>query len=112
MRVVINDSAAPPVEDGDVRVNYVPAPVEARIREMSPPTSAARRARKGGRIQQLAGLVKKLSIFGDLRTRAEGIYYPSGNDNTGHSRTSTRSTPALPTTFPRFPRPTMPASER
>jgi hypothetical protein len=78
-----NDSLA---VDGDtVRVTYVPESVKAEIRDQLR-TEVLAQARDEGWVaaNKQPEWVSRVKIFGDVRLRYEGIFFPEGtNDNTG-----------------------------
>jgi len=84
MLTMIEDAAAPPIEEGDISVAYIPEPVKAQMRaditaELLAQTSSA----KWNTDRTSPEWTRKFEFFGDIRGRYEGRFYPSGNDNTG-----------------------------
>lgn len=76
--------AAPPPADADeVTVTYIPPSVKKQIvDEMKQDVLHTAHAEHWGG-QPAPEWVSRLRLFGDVRFRYEGIYYPRGNDNTG-----------------------------
>lgn len=67
-----------------VRVAYVPEFVKKQIRdEVKQEVLAQAREERWAAPRTLPEWVNRYTLFGDLRLRAEGIFYPAGNDNTG-----------------------------
>lgn len=84
LQLMIQDAAAPPMEEGDIGVAYIPEPVKAEMRaEISAELAAQARAEGWGTTRDLPGWIGKYEIFGDLRTRYDGTFFSDGNDNTG-----------------------------
>jgi hypothetical protein len=85
MRVAIADAAAPPASPNDVNVAYVPEPVRAQMHDEIKADVLADMKRQGfnGPASKQPDWVKKWDLFGDLRIRYEGDFFPSGNNNTG-----------------------------
>jgi hypothetical protein len=84
MRVAIADAAAPPLEQGDVGVSYVPEPVRQQMQtEIKAQLMAEAREREYSAKNPEPEWKKQWKVFGDLRTRYEGTFFPDGNDNTG-----------------------------
>jgi len=89
---VVAESAPPaetpateaPVPEDTVRVTYVPEVVKQELRQ-EVKQDVLDEARKEGWATPHAvpGWVTKFRLFGDLRTRFEGLRYPTGNDNSG-----------------------------
>lgn len=74
----------PPPSDDTVRVTYIPESVRAQIAEqVKSEVMAKARDESWAAPRSLPEWATKLRISGDVRVRGEGIYYPSGNDNTG-----------------------------
>ena len=73
----------PPAED-EVRVTYVPEVVKAQIRnEIKEEVMNQAREEHWAAPNNMPEWVDRFRLFGDLRVRYEGDFYPSGNDNTG-----------------------------
>ena len=84
MRVAIADAAAPPIEAGDVGVSYVPEPVKQQMQaEIKAQLMAEARERDWSAKNPEPAWKKQWDVFGDFRTRYEGIFFADGNDNTG-----------------------------
>ncbi len=67
-----------------VRVTYVPEFVKRQIRDdLRRDVMAQARDENWASPRALPGWVTRWKLFGDLRVRYEGSFYPSGNDNTG-----------------------------
>lgn len=73
-----------PVDEKDVSVTYIPEAVKAQMREeikhelLTEPRRQNWNAPAG-----TPAWVEKYRVFGDVRLRAEGTFFPGGNDNTG-----------------------------
>jgi hypothetical protein len=79
-------AAAPaePVADDTVRVTYVPEIVKRQLREeVKQEVLAQAREERWAAPRSFPEWVSRYTLLGDLRLREEGIFYPSGNDNTG-----------------------------
>ena len=73
-----------PVASDTVRVTYVPEFVKKQIREeVKQEVLAQAREERWAAPRSFPEWVSRYTLFGDLRLRGEGIFYPSGNDNTG-----------------------------
>ncbi len=73
-----------PAPDGTVRVTYVPEIVKTQIRDqLKAEVMAQAREEHWADPRSVPDWVTRLSLSGDFRLRYEGLYYPSGNDNTG-----------------------------
>jgi hypothetical protein len=84
MRVAIADAAAPPMEEGDIGVAYVPEPVRQQMQtEITAQLYAEAREREYSAKHPAPEWKEKFTVFGDLRTRYEGTFFADGNDNTG-----------------------------
>ncbi len=85
MRVAIADAAAPPVQEGDVSVGYVPQPVRQQMAAEIKAELEADAREHAWRASQpdAAEWTRKFTVFGDFRTRYEGIFFGDGNDNSG-----------------------------
>jgi hypothetical protein len=80
----IAEATAPPVEDGDIRVTYVPESVRNQIKDSVKSEMMA--AAKAGDIElgnAAPEWTERIKWFGDLRFRSRQDIYPEGNDNTG-----------------------------
>ena len=76
--------ASVPVPSDTVRVTYVPEYVKKQIREeVKQEVMTQARAERWAAPRSFPDWVSRYSLFGDLRLRVEGLYYPAGNDNTG-----------------------------
>jgi hypothetical protein len=76
--------AAGPAPDDAVRVTYVPEVVKKQIRdELRADIAQQAKDEKWASATKVPDWVTKFRVKGDLRLRGDGIYYPSGNDNTG-----------------------------
>ncbi len=70
--------------DGAVRVTYIPENVKAQMRdEIQAAVLAQARNERWADPRALPDWTMRIRLFGDVRTRYEGLYFPSGNDNTG-----------------------------
>ncbi len=77
---------APPPSPSDdaVRVTYIPEVVKKQIRdELRADIKQQAKDEKWASAVKVPDWVTKFRVKGDLRLRGEGVYYPSGNDNTG-----------------------------
>jgi hypothetical protein len=75
---------APPPEDGQVRVTYIPESVKAQMREeIKDEVMAKARAENWAAPNAVPDWVLKFRVTGDIRVRYEGDFFPNGNDNTG-----------------------------
>ncbi len=79
------DLMAPPQPAEDsVRVTYIPEIVKAQMREqIKQDVMAEARKENWAAPKTIPGWVPRFRLTGDVRVRGEGLYYPSGNDNTG-----------------------------
>lgn len=74
----------PPPADDTVRVTYIPETVKAQIREqIKTEIMGKARDENWAAPRTFPDWASKMRITGDVRVRGEGIYFPSGNDNTG-----------------------------
>ena len=74
----------PQPTDDEVRVTYVPEVVKNQIRdEIKEEVVEQAREEHWATPNSLPEWVSRFRLFGDIRTRYEGDFYPSGNDNTG-----------------------------
>ncbi len=81
-----------------VRVTYIPESVKAQIRdEIKAGVLAEARAEHWAAPRSVPEWTTRIRLFGDVRTRYEGIYFGNGNDNTGafpnFNAVNTSSTP-------------------
>lgn len=78
-------AAAPaPADDDTVRVAYVPDVVKKQMQdEIKKEVLAQARDENWASPQTFPSWVSRFRLFGDIRTRFEGDFYPNGNDNTG-----------------------------
>jgi len=68
----------------DVRVTYIPEVVKAQLRdEIKGEVMAAARDEKWTAPGPIPDWVSHIRLFGDVRVRYEGDFFPGGNDNTG-----------------------------
>lgn len=78
------EASADPVNEGDVRVTYVPEVVRARIRdEIKDEVLAAARQEKWAVAAATPEWITRFKPLADIRLRYEYQSYPEGNDNTG-----------------------------
>lgn len=71
-------------DDGVVRVTYVPEVVKRQLREeVKQEVMAQARAERWAAPRAMPEWAARYTLFGDLRVRYEGLFYPTGNDNTG-----------------------------
>ncbi len=74
----------PPMPDDAVRVTYIPESVKAQIRDqVKQEVMATAKNENWAAPRSFPNWASRLRVGGDVRIRGEGIYYPSGNDNTG-----------------------------
>ncbi len=74
----------PPPADDEVRVTYVPEVVKAQIRdEIKQEVIEQAREEHWAAPNSVPEWVSRFRMFGDVRVRYEGDFFPSGNDNTG-----------------------------
>lgn len=77
------DPAAALGEDA-VRVTYIPEVVKAQLRdEIKNDVMADARKGKWMGPNQFPEWPSRIKLFGDIRVRGEGVFFPGGNDNTG-----------------------------
>ncbi len=70
--------------DSAVRVTYIPESVKAQMRdEIQAAVLAQARNERWADPRTLPEWTMRIRLFGDVRTRYEGLYFPNGNDNTG-----------------------------
>lgn len=70
--------------DSAVRVTYIPENVKAQMRdEIQAAVLAQARNERWADPRTLPEWTTRIRLFGDVRTRYEGLYFPTGNDNTG-----------------------------
>jgi len=73
-----------PASDDGVRVTYIPENVKAQIRdELKQEVMDQARAENWAAPRMFPDWVTRIKLFGDIRVRYEGDWFPSGNDNTG-----------------------------
>ncbi len=73
-----------PAPDGTVRVTYVPEVVKNQIREeIKGEVLAQARAEHWAQPDAVPDWVARYHFLGDIRVRLQGMFYPSGNDDTG-----------------------------
>ncbi|MFZ4764518.1 MAG: putative porin [Roseimicrobium sp.] len=72
------------MDSDTVRVTYVPENIKTEIREQLK-DAVLRQARDEGwaNPRTMPEWASRFKLFGDVRLRYEGIFYPEGNDNTG-----------------------------
>jgi hypothetical protein len=81
---VVAQNAADPAEPGDLRVQYVPEVVKSQMRdEIKAEVLAQARTEGWATRHTVPEWVSRVRLFGDVRTRYEGLFYSDGNDNTG-----------------------------
>ena len=67
-----------------VRVTYIPEVVKAQLRdEIRNDVLAQARSQKWGTTNLIPEWTTRIKLFGDVRVRGEGVFFPNGNDNTG-----------------------------
>jgi hypothetical protein len=67
-----------------VRVTYIPEVVKAQLRdEIRQDVMSQARKQKWAAPNQFPEWTSRIKLFGDVRVRGEGVYFPGGNDNTG-----------------------------
>jgi Putative porin len=67
-----------------VRVTYIPEVVKAQLRdEIRQDVMTQARQQKWAAPNQFPEWTSRIKLFGDVRVRGEGVYFPGGNDNTG-----------------------------
>ena len=70
----------PPVTDDTIRVTYVPETVKAQIRdELKQEVMEQARSENWANPRTLPPWITRVRLFGDIRIRGEGAFYPSGN---------------------------------
>lgn len=70
-------------KDG-VRVTYIPENVRAQMtEEIREEVMAKAREERWAAPRLLPEWTTRIKLFGDIRTRYEGVFFPEGNDNTG-----------------------------
>ncbi len=68
----------------DMRITYIPETVREQIRdEIKQDVLEEARADNWGVGELVPEWVGRIRLFGDVRVRYEGIFFPEGNDNTG-----------------------------
>jgi hypothetical protein len=75
----------PPREDEDtVRVTYIPESVKAELREqIKHDVMAKARDERWAAPRLMPEWALRIKLFGDVRVRYDGTFFPKGNDNTG-----------------------------
>ncbi len=72
------------VPEDTVRVTYVPEIVKDQLREeIKAEVMAQARDENWAAPNTIPDWVTRFRLFGDVRVRGEGIFFPAGNDNTG-----------------------------
>ena len=72
------------VPEDTVRVTYVPEIVKEQLREeIKADVMAQAREENWAAPNTIPDWVTRFRLFGDLRIRGEGLFFPAGNDNTG-----------------------------
>jgi hypothetical protein len=67
-----------------VRVTYIPETVKAQLRdEIRNDVLSQARSQKWAGPNAIPEWTTRIKLFGDIRVRGEGVYFPEGNDNTG-----------------------------
>ncbi len=75
---------APYAGQSAVRVTYIPESVKAQMRdEIKAQVLAQARDERWADPRTVPDWTQRIRLFGDVRTRYEGIYFPGDNDNTG-----------------------------
>jgi hypothetical protein len=78
------DATDEKVPDDTVRVTYVPEVVKEQLREeIKADVIAQARAENWVAPNTMPDWVTRFRLFGDVRVRAFGMFFPAGNDNTG-----------------------------
>jgi hypothetical protein len=78
------DPALLPQGDDTVRVTYIPENVKAEMREqIKHDVMAQARDERWAAPRLMPEWALKIKLFGDVRVRYEGDFFPNGNDNTG-----------------------------
>src|SRR4029079_13893707 len=73
-----------PSEDESVRVTYIPETVKAQLREeLKQEVMSTARNENWAAPRLFPDWVSRIKLFGDIRVRYEGTFFPMGNDNTG-----------------------------
>ncbi len=73
-----------PDSEGAVRVTYIPEVVKDQIRdELKADVLSQARLEGWAAPKEVPDWTKRIKLFGDVRLRYEGVYFPDGNDNTG-----------------------------
>ncbi|MGC4017472.1 MAG: putative porin [Luteolibacter sp.] len=84
VQAAVQQEALAPVQEGEVGVTYIPETVKEQMRE-----EIKHELLTEARIQNWSApaatpeWVRRYKVFGDVRIRSEGSFFPSGNDNTG-----------------------------
>lgn len=80
----LEEVKAPPVNDGDVRVTYIPESVKNQMRELiKQDVMAQAREEKWAAPGIMAEWTERIKWFGDFRFRSRFDIFPEDNDNTG-----------------------------
>lgn len=70
--------------DDALRITYIPDVVKAQIRdEIRADVMAQARNENWAAPRQVPEWTTRIELFGDIRVRGEGVFFPEGNDNTG-----------------------------
>jgi hypothetical protein len=70
--------------EDSIRVTYIPETVKAQLRdEIKSDVLAQARSQKWASPNVIPEWTTRIKLFGDVRVRGEGVFFPSGNDNTG-----------------------------
>jgi hypothetical protein len=70
--------------DDALRITYIPDVVKTQIRdEIRADVMAQARNENWAAPRTLPEWTTRIKLFGDIRVRGEGVYFPAGNDNTG-----------------------------
>jgi hypothetical protein len=83
-QAAVQAASPEPASDDEVRVTYVPDSVKAQLRDqIKQEVMTQARQENWADPHAVPEWVTRFRFFGDVRTRYEGDFYPSGNDNTG-----------------------------
>jgi hypothetical protein len=70
--------------EGGVRVTYIPETVKQQLRdELREEVMARAKEERWAAPRLLPEWTTRIKLFGDVRVRGEGVFFPPGNDNTG-----------------------------
>lgn len=84
MQAVASAQSLPPVSADTVRVTYIPEVVKDQIKEdLRHDVMQQAFEEKWAAPRALPSWVTNFRLFGDLRVRYQGDFFPAGNDNTG-----------------------------